>query len=86
MIADIIANSTFMALALLGFGFEIANRVYKDENVDLSMTFYIIFLCYILDSHTAKGCLHCVFLVTLTFLCFNSVLYINFYKKQPKIN
>ena len=83
MITDIITSGTFVACAFLGFGLEIANRVYQDENVDYSMTFYIIFLSYILDNHIANGYLHWVFVVTLTFLCFINIIY-TFSKKQPK--
>jgi hypothetical protein len=75
MITDIATSGIVTALAFVGFGFEIANRIYKDENVQWSLAFYIISLSCILDSHIAKGYLHWVLVVTLIFLCFNSLLY-----------
>jgi len=83
MITDIATSGIVTALAFVGFGFEIANRIYKDENVQWSLAFYIIFLSCILDNHIAKGYLHWVLVVTLTFLCFINIIY-TFSKKQQK--
>ena len=86
MMMEMVRNGIIPAIIVLMFGLEIAHRKYKDEDVTVSLYFYMLFFYLTIVDKGITGHLYSLFIIALVYSVCIQVLCSVFSKKQQKIN